>query len=73
MFKCRIMVVLRLMRNEKFWGFLGREALGSWVRELGAGLDFRILGFSVCFLFGQNGVVYHMQGHQIISIATMSF
>ena len=53
MFKRRIMVVLRLMRNEKFWGFLGREVLGSWVRELRAGLDLRFLDFLFVFSLGK--------------------
>ena len=53
MFKRRIMVVLRLMRNEKFWGFLGREALGSWVRELRAGLDLGFLDFLFVFSLGK--------------------
>ena len=53
MFKRRIMVVLRLMRNEKFWVFLGREALGSWVRELRAGLDLGFLDFLFVFSLGK--------------------
>ena len=53
MFKCRIMVVLRLMRNEKFWSLLGREALGSWVRELRAGLDLGFLDFLLVFSLGK--------------------
>ena len=53
MFKRRIMLVLRLMRNEKFWGFLGREALGSWVRELKAGLDLGFLDFLFVFSLGK--------------------
>ena len=53
MFKRRIMVVLRLMRNEKFWGFLGREVLGSWVRELRAGLDLGFLDFLFAFSLGK--------------------
>ena len=58
------------MRNSGV--FLGKEALGSWVRELRASLDLGFLDF-LFVLFGQNGSVYHVRGHQIISIATVSF
>ena len=72
MFKRRIMVVLRLMRNEKFWGFLGREALGSWVRELRAGLDLGFLDFLFVFSLGKTvRLAGAKSSHH--SIATVSF